>query len=142
MSSTGRAGGVDPQSPTPGFLSDHRCTYLESAYHSVTLKSVAFQRKLTRPRWRRWFFLPQAQGQGLASCRHRTTLVPWGKPHLPWCSLSLQRRDRGRLGCRSNKRGLSAGTELPALSSFPGHAGPHCRPQVVSSQGRCLVSCG
>lgn len=52
-SSTGRAGGVDPQSPTPGFLSDHRCTYLESAYHSDTLKSVAFQRKLTRLGWRR-----------------------------------------------------------------------------------------
>lgn len=31
-SSTRRAGGVDPQSPTPGFLSDHRCTYLESMY--------------------------------------------------------------------------------------------------------------
>lgn len=54
MSSTGRAGGVDPQSPTPGFLSGHRCTYLESAYHSDTLKSIAFQRKLTRLGWRRW----------------------------------------------------------------------------------------
>lgn len=45
--STSRAGGVDPQSPTLGFLSDHRCTFLESAYHSDTLKSVAFQCKPT-----------------------------------------------------------------------------------------------
>lgn len=56
--------GVDPQSPTPGFLSDHRCTYLESAYHSDTLKSIAFQHKLTGLGWRRRFFLPQAQGPG------------------------------------------------------------------------------
>lgn len=46
--STSRAGSVDPQSPTLGFLSDHRCTYLESAYHTDTLKSVTFQRKPTR----------------------------------------------------------------------------------------------
>lgn len=62
-SCTDRAGGVDPQSPTPGFLSDHRCTYLESAYHSDTLKSVAFQRKLTRLGWGRQFFLPQLRAQ-------------------------------------------------------------------------------
>lgn len=88
--STSRAGSVDPQSPTLGFLSDHRCTYLESAYHTDTLKSVTFQRKPTRM---------GAGGGGkavppppssrvkrpeLTSCSsRRCNLAPWGKPHLP-----------------------------------------------------------
>lgn len=39
---------ANPRSQTLGFLSLHRCTYLESADHSDALKSVAFQRKPTR----------------------------------------------------------------------------------------------
>lgn len=36
------------RSQTLGFLSVHRCTYLESATHSDTSKSMAFQRLPTR----------------------------------------------------------------------------------------------
>lgn len=38
---------ANPRSQTLGFLSLHRCSYLESANHSDTLKSLAFQRKPT-----------------------------------------------------------------------------------------------
>lgn len=40
--------GANPQSQTLGFLSVRRCTNLESANHSDTLKSMAFQHKPTR----------------------------------------------------------------------------------------------
>lgn len=100
-SSTNRAGSVDPQSPTLGFLSDHRCTYLESAYHTDTLKSVAFQRKPTRMGAGGWgkAVPPPSSSRvkrpELTSCSsHRSNLAPWGKTHLPCYSLSLW-RDRG-----------------------------------------------
>ena len=48
----GCQGAANPRGQTLGFLSLHRCTYLESADHSDTLKSVAFQRKPTRTRGR------------------------------------------------------------------------------------------
>lgn len=90
---------VDPQSPRLGFLSGHRCTYLESAYHSDTLKSVAFQCKPTRmgkgAAVEGEVALPplslRLKRPGLTSRSPRPTVCPWGKPHLPWYGLFLWR---------------------------------------------------